>query len=368
MEQSPVITTDELVKMLSSGKTVNIVDVRSAEDRAEWYIPGSIYADVYDRLRQHDSRALDAIHLDKFIPIVTVCSSGKTSLIAADLFRQQGYKAFSLKDGMKGWSLAWNTAHEEFEGFEIWQIRRTGKGCLSYVIASNEEAVVIDASLPIDVYKSLISRHHFSVKSVLETHIHADHLSRSRELSNYFNAPLWLPANDKVEFNFKPIDYTTVFQVGKINIQAIATPGHTTESFSFLVDSRILLTGDTLFTNAIGRPDLKSSPEETKEKARMLYHSLQELLSYPDSVIVLPAHTGVPVEFDNKIIQTTIGEAKKNIAILHLDENAFINSILEKTPATPPNFLTIIEKNIIGDYTGVNAPDLEAGANRCAIS
>jgi glyoxylase-like metal-dependent hydrolase (beta-lactamase superfamily II)/rhodanese-related sulfurtransferase len=367
MEKTPVISTGELSKMLSMGKTVNIIDVRPLQDRQDWYIPGSIHVDAYDRLRKHDPNALDAVHLDKSVPVVTVCESGNTSLIAADMLRQQGYRAYSLLDGMRGWSLAWNYAHEQFENFEIWQVRRTGKGCLSYIIAANDEAIVIDASLPIEVYKEILTRHHFSIKSILETHIHADHLSRSRELATFLNAPLWLPANKKVQFKFQPIDNNSIFQVGNVNIQAIPTPGHTEESYSFLIDGSILITGDTLFTNAIGRPDLNSSTEETKEKAHLLYQSLQKLFSLPDSVIVLPAHTSIPVEFDNKMIRTTIGEAKKNIPLLKLNENEFVNSILQKMPPTPANFLTIIEKNIKGDYGDVNVSELELGANRCEI-
>ena len=114
---------------------------------------------------------------------------------------------------------------------------------------------------------------------------------------------------------------------------------------------------------------IKSSDltEETKEKAHLLYQSLHKLLSLPDSVIVLPAHTGIPVEFDNKMIRTTIGEAKKNIPLLKLHENEFVNSILQKMPPTPANFLTIIEKNIKGEYGDVNVSELELGANRCEI-
>ncbi|NII26357.1 MBL fold metallo-hydrolase [Pseudoflavitalea sp. X16] len=368
MQDTPVITTDALRKKLSSGEAVNIIDVRPLQERSEWFIPGSIHIDVYDRLKQRDFTVFDDIQLDASTPVVTVCAGGKVSLTAANILKQKGYNAFSLQNGMKGWSLAWNIAHQEFNGFELWQIRRTGKGCLSYIIASGKEATIIDASLPVEVYTELVSLHGLSIKYVIETHIHADHLSRSKEIAQYYNIPLYLPVPNNVQFEYNPIEGGTKFAVGAVVLQSIPTPGHTFNSFSFYIDDSILLTGDTLFTNGVGRPDLKSSGEESREKAEMLYQSLQKLLLLHDSVMVLPAHTNRPVEFDNKLIAITIGEAKRNITLLQSGKDEFIHLLLLKIPPTPPNFLAITEKNITGNYEGVNPIDLEAGANRCAIS
>ena len=347
---------------------VNILDIRPAAERAEWSIPGSISIDVYDRLKHRDATVFDHLDLDKSIPVVTVCGAGRTSLLAADLLRQKGYNAISLEGGMKGWSLAWNTAFQKFDVFELWQIRRTGKGCLSYIIASNGEAIIIDASVPPEVYLELIIQRRLKVKYIVETHIHADHLSRANELSKQLNVPVYLPFSDKIRFQYNPISADTVFHLGSIELRSIPTPGHTLESYSFYIENKVLFTGDTLFTNGVGRPDLKSSAEESREKARLLYRSLHRILSLPENVIVLPAHASEPVEFDNRMVQASIGGTAKNIAMLKMQEEEFVNSLLQKIPATPPNYLAIVEKNIAGSYEGIDPSDLEAGANRCAIS
>jgi glyoxylase-like metal-dependent hydrolase (beta-lactamase superfamily II)/rhodanese-related sulfurtransferase len=362
------INTATLRSWLESGKKVTVLDIRPSHERAEWYIPGSIHVNAYDKLKTNDDSALEGVSFDKSIPVVTVCAGGKISLVAANLLAERGYEAYSLSQGMKGWSLAWNIAHKAFGDFEVWQVRRTGKGCLSYIIASNKEAIIIDASLPLEVYTQLANQNNLSVKYVIETHIHADHLSRSKEVAQHFQVPLHLPAPNKVQFEFDPIIAGTTFSIGRVVLQSIPTPGHTLESYSFYIPSNILITGDTLFTNGVGRPDLKSNAEESREKAKLLYQSLQKLLSLPDNVIILPAHTNRPTGFDNVVIQTTIGEAKKNIAILKNSDEEFISSLLQKIPPTPPNFLSIAEKNITGNYEGINPVDLEAGANRCAIS
>ena len=90
----------------------------------------------------------------------------------------------------------------------------------------------------------------------------------------------YLPFPNMVDFQFEPITAATEFQVGRIGVKAIQTPGHTLESTSYLVDHKVLITGDTLFINSVGRPDLKANTEEAMSKSKLLYQSLQKLLAF----------------------------------------------------------------------------------------
>ena len=362
------IDTNTLRTWLEKGKQVNILDIRPIQERTEWYIPNSIYFNAYDKLKANHPDALQGLHLDKTVPVVTICAGGKTSMIAADMLQKQGFEAYSLQEGMKGWSLSWNTARISFPNFEVIQFRRTGKGCLSYIVASNYQAIVIDASLPVEAYLEMLQKEKLTLKHVIETHIHADHLSRSKQLAEHSSAILHLPAPNKVNFDFVPVVDNTVFNIGSCSIKAIQTPGHTFESTSYLIDDKVLLTGDTLFINGVGRPDLKSNNEEAIQKSKLLYKSLQKILALDENIIVLPAHTSQPVDFDNKPIQIKISSIKKNVAMLQLTEEEFIDTLLQRIPPTPANYLSIVEKNIKGDFSDINPVDLEAGANRCAIS
>jgi glyoxylase-like metal-dependent hydrolase (beta-lactamase superfamily II) len=367
--KSPTIKVDELRAMLEDKEHVVVLDVRAREQREEWQIPGSMYVDAYQRLNANDPTVLDAITIPENSKVVTVCSAGKTSQIAANELRKKGIEAYSLEGGMKAWSMAWNSAELKLEeDVQLIQVRRTGKGCLSYIISSRGSAIIIDPSLEVVEFEKILKERDLQLKYVFETHIHADHLSRAKLLAEKYNAELLLPDKSKVLFSFTPLKDGDVIKLEEIQIEVLYTPGHTLESSCFLINGKALITGDTLFINGVGRPDLKANADATKERAKLLYHSLRRIFALSDGTIILPAHTAQPIEFDNKIIQTSLGKIKSSVAMLQLNEGDFVNNLLQRIPPTPPNYLLIVEKNLKGDFSDINPVDLEAGANHCAIS
>jgi glyoxylase-like metal-dependent hydrolase (beta-lactamase superfamily II)/rhodanese-related sulfurtransferase len=368
MSETSFIDSNTLSHWLESGKQVTVLDIRPKDQREEWKIPGSVYVDAYKRLNEGDPSVLDEVSIPHNVPVVTVCAAGRTSQIAARELRKKGIEAYSLENGMRGWSLAWNKAILNFKGYQIIQLRRTGKGCLSYIISSEGEAIIVDASLPIEVYENILQENNWQLKAVMETHIHADHLSRSKQVADKFHVPLMLPVPNKVQFAFEKLADNEIVTPGKTSIKVIATPGHTIESVCFLINDEVLLSGDTIFTNAIGRPDLKADEKEAKERAALLYDSLQKLQQLKEGIIVLPAHASFPVDFNGKPINATLAEIKKNVPLLRFNKENFVKNILDKLPPPPANYLSIVEKNLSGDVSDVNSIDLEAGANRCAVS
>ena len=366
--KGPNVNAETLRTWLEEDKPVFILDVRPKEQRAEWKIPGSHYLDAYKRLNQGDQSVLDEVEIPPNTKVITVCAAGRTSQIASEILRNKGVDAYSLAGGMKAWSLAWNKAIILFDDYEIIQLRRTGKGCLSYIIVSDNEAIIIDASLPAEIYENILQQNNWQIKAVMETHIHADHLSRSKQLAEESGVKVLLPVPNKISFAYESLQGNQQIQLGKIFIKVISTPGHTLESICFLINDEVLLTGDTLFTNSVGRPDLKAENDETRRRTELLYESLQLLMNMNDNIKVLPAHINTPIDFDNKPIMATIREIKNKVSLLKLGKSEFVETILGKLPPTPPNFLSIVEKNLKGDFSDINPVDLEAGANRCAIS
>lgn len=363
------IDTDTLRTWLDEGRPVTIVDVRNDEARRQWSIPGSVHVNAYEELRQGRPGTLAQVQLARDRAVVTVCGAGQTSQTAAEVLARQGMDAWSLTGGMKAWSLAWNTALVPVveTSTALVQVRRTGKGCLSYVLGSAGDAVVIDASLQPDVYLQLATERGWRIRYVLETHIHADHLSRARVLAERTGATLMLPEQNRVRFPFAAIRDGDRLTVGRATITARRTPGHTEESTSYFLNHEAVLTGDTLFTKGVGRPDLHADPEAARQRARALFASLTLLRSCGPDLLVLPAHTSEPVAFDGQPIVARMADVDSWLSEWLSSEPLFVERVTSHMPETPPNFSRIVELNEAGELPEGDPTDLEAGANRCAV-
>jgi len=364
------ISVETLRSWLDEGRPLSVVDVRPLAERQEWAIPGSLHIDAYEALRSHDPEALTTLTLPLEIPVVTVCAAGNTSLLAAEQFAARGLQVFSLTGGMQAWSLAWNTAEIPLaeQAFQVIQIRRTGKGCLSYLIGSEDEAAVIDASLDPQVYLDLAAQRGWRITNVLDTHVHADHLSRSRQLAEQSGATLFLPAQQRVHYPFTAIRDGETLSIAGLSLTALHTPGHTDESMCYLLGKTVLCTGDTLFLTSVGRPDLVASTEGAEQRAHLLYQSLHRLQTLPSDTVILPGHTGTPVPFDHVPLMTTLANIDKQLDLLHATHAEFVKTVLSKLPATPANYQRIVTLNEQGQLPDEPIIELEAGANRCAIS
>ena len=128
----------------------------------------------------------------------------------------------------------------------------------SYLIGCQDtrEAVVVDPSRDVGRYLRAAEDERLRITHVVETHIHADFLSGSRELAERTGASLRMGAGAPVGFDFAPLSEDDVIDVGNRHIRVIETPGHTPEHVSLLVDDWFVLTGDTLFVGDVGRVDL----------------------------------------------------------------------------------------------------------------
>ena len=368
-----MLNADELRSALEEHKKLTVLDVRPAAERAEWSIPGSRYVDAYAELWRGESTALNkaAADLPRDRPVVTVCAKGRTSMIAAEALDRLGFEAFSLDGGMTAWSEAWNVAQVPLTdpATEILQVRRTGKGCLSYILASESEAAVVDPAVEPSVYMNLAAKHGWNIVAVIDTHVHADHVTRAYRLAEATGAPVYLPAQRRVSRPFHPLIDGQELPIGRSRIKAISTPGHTPESMCFLFGTSALCTGDTLFLHGVGRPDLKADAKETSARAHLLYHSLiDRVLPLPDSLVVLPGHSSAALAFDGVPHADSLAHVRTAVSLATLDEETFVQTILQRIPATPANHLEIVRINEGRADAPPELNDLEAGANRCAIS
>lgn len=369
------ITAEELRDALDARTPLTIVDVRPAAERAEWSIPGSLHVDAYKSLWDGDRSVLTnfARTLRKDLPVVTVCAKGRTSLLAAETLRDDGFNVLSLTGGMAAWTGAWNTATVKLPSrarADVIQVRRVGKGCLSYIVGSDAQAAVIDPAVDPAVYISIAQQHGWTIAAVLDTHVHADHVTRAHDLAARCRATLYLPRQKRVDRPHTPLDDGSEVTVGTSTLRALSTPGHTHESMSYLVDDAAICSGDTLFLNTVGRPDLAAADtEEPKQRAAALYHSLHDrLLRLAPDVVVMPGHANVALPFDGAPFAASLADVRTALTVANLGEGQFIDTVLARIPPTPPNHLQIVRINEGKEATPSDLVSIEAGANRCAIS
>jgi glyoxylase-like metal-dependent hydrolase (beta-lactamase superfamily II)/rhodanese-related sulfurtransferase len=365
---SKQIDIDTLQDWFSAQRPVTVLDVRNNAARTQWSIPESLHVDAYDHLRSGLPGPLATIDVPRDRPVVAVCNAGRLSQLAADVLTKRGFDAWSLEGGMKAWSLAWNRADIPMAdpAVRVIQLRRAGKGCLSYLVASGCDAVVIDPSLPAHVYQRLIEREGWTLRYVMETHVHADHLSRGRALAAATGARLHLPRQRRVAFPFAPMEDGQHLVVGHVTLTALHTPGHTDESLTYLMNG-VAFTGDTLFVRGVGRPDLHADGDEARRRARDLFASLKRLAALPSETLVLPGHTSEAVPFDGYPLTTRMQDVRAWLTPWMATEATFVEGLLADVPPAPPNFAAIVALNEAGDEAA-DPTELEAGANRCAVA
>lgn len=236
-------------------------------------------------------------------------------------------------------------------------------GCLahaSYLIASVNEAAVVDPQRDIDIYLEEANARGFTIKHVIETHCHADFVSGHRELAVRTGAKVYFGAKALAKFDFVPVRDGGEIAFGTVKLGFLETPGHTLESVSILVFDNeksatvpeMVLTGDTMFIGDVGRPDLMGARMPAAELAGMLYDSLHnKLLALPDQVKVYPAHGAGSMCGRNISSETssTIGDQRRfNYALQPMQRADFIKMMTADLPEAPSYFGRDAEINLQG--------------------
>jgi hydroxyacylglutathione hydrolase len=189
------------------------------------------------------------------------------------------------------------------------------------------------------------------IESVIETHIHTDHVSCARELAALTNAPFYVGPGAAVRFPHLTLADGQVLEVGNRRIRALHTPGHTVEHVCLLVDEWFVITGGTLFVADVGRVDLAlDTPpsQELRGPALQLHRSLHRLPALPDWTEVYPGHYADSVcgrGMDGKPI-STIGRERRANPALQLSEERFVTFQTQNLPPLPSDFQAIKRRNL----------------------
>ena len=233
------------------------------------------------------------------------------------------------------------------------QVLHSEKACASYMIGCPTRGVcaVIDPQGDPQAYVSQIEQNGMVLDSIIDTHTHADHISRARDLAALTDAPLYVGPGAGVRFPHRTLSDGQILEVGNRRIRVLQTPGHTPEHLCLLVDEWFVLTVDTLFVGDVGRVDLALDvppAEAIRGRALELHQSLQRLLALPDWTEVYPGHYAGSVcgrGMDGKPISTVGRERRANPA-LQLSLDAFVAFQTQNLPPLPADFQTIKRRNL----------------------
>lgn len=357
----PAVEAADLAGVLGTDQAPVLVDVREPDEFAAWAIPGAHNVPL-----GHLGHRLAEIPTDR--DVVVVCGSGSRSARAVAALRSAGVPAINLSGGMLAWAAVYDTASLDLGEAEVVQLRRRGKGCLSYVVGAAGEAFVVDPSLDTDRYLQVASARTWRITKVFDTHLHADHLSGVRALAGVAGASVHLNPADPFDFPYVPLqdgEWMTLGERTRFGVTVFATPGHTRGSAVFDVAGRALLTGDTLFVDGVGRPDLA---DHAVEFAHDLYRSLRtKVMTLPSEAVVLPAHYGDAVAVTpGSIVGAPLGELRERVPQLTWTEERFVDWAAGRATPRPPHYVDIIQLNMGAADLTPDLRDLELGPNRCA--
>ena len=387
---------------IDAGEPVRVLDVRDRDEVERWRLSGpgvALTQKPYNRFLQ----ARVTGKLDEFVadvdgegPITVVCARGEASGEIARELADAGFEARNLAGGMDAWArlllaVEVEGALPDAPDATLVQYRRPSSGCLGYMLVSGGEAAVVDPLRAFtDRYVADAADRSVEITTVLDTHVHADHVSGLRALADATGATPVMPApavERGVTDDVETVDDGDGIAVGESSLAAVHAPGHTSGMTAFAVGDA-LLTGDSLFTDGavgfadrdgsrrrsrlagVARPDLEEGSDEAPAFARELYRTLTERFArFPDGTLVAPGHHGQDtIPDEDGAFTARLGECRE-LPVFDLSEAAFVERITERTPPRPANHAEIIAVNLGRESADDDAAfELELGPNNCAAA
>ncbi len=381
--ETPSIDPETLAERLRAGDDLTVLDVRDRDEFERWHLEGEgVEAVQIPHMKFVQAEATGGVTdlvSDLEEPILAVCGRGEASAHAVSLLRDAGIDAANLAGGMDAWADLYVARELETDApATVVQYDRPSSGCLAYAVYSGGEAAVIDPLRAFaDRYAADADERDATIEYAVDTHVHADHVSGVRPLADRTDAAPVVPADatDRgLAFEAATVADGDELRVGDATLSVVATPGHTSESVSLRLEGEgpgVLFTGDALFLEGVGRPDLERGDDGAAAAAEALYETLRDrILEYPDETTIAPGHySDAARPRGDGTYAARLGQLRDRLAALSMDEAEFVARATDDLPPRPANYERIVATNLgdeaVDDET---AFELELGPNNCAVA
>jgi glyoxylase-like metal-dependent hydrolase (beta-lactamase superfamily II)/rhodanese-related sulfurtransferase len=366
----------DLFQWLATRADMVVVDVRNEKDfnrfRIESPYPFTLLNISYYEFMETEEASVARIPKNRNVRIV--CAKEGSASYVAEILDRHGFEVGYLAGGIKTWgNLLVPKRVAAGKDYELYQFIRPGKASCSYGLISGREMMLFDPSRNLEFYLGFAAEKDCIITKTFETHLQADYIAGSRDIARRTGAVFY--ANDG-DFKTSKNPYTPVrdgeihsFSLGGPAVRVLFTPGHTPGSTSFIIDERYLVSGDMIFINSVGRPDLGGKAEEW---AGMLFDSIQKVKALDHGLMVLPGHYIDWDEANEELMFCgTLGEVlARNKNIYDLDTlAAFVAFIKENMRPQPEEYAVIRLVNAnLREEEEERREELDLGKNECAAS
>ncbi|MDJ0856246.1 MAG: MBL fold metallo-hydrolase [Desulfobacterales bacterium] len=371
-------TARDLFDGLTRREDFLLLDVRNDVEFGRFKIEGPYPFDMlnvpYMEFIEMEEESVAKVPRGKKVRIV--CAKEGSSKYVGEILAQHGYADVAhMKVGIKAWgNLLAPTRVAAEDGYELVQFRRPGKASCSYGLVYGQEMMVFDPAKDIAFYLDFAQARGCTITKTFETHRQADYISGSDGLRQSAAVEIVAPEDDfqGAKFPYTPARHGEVhrFRSGGPEVEVIHTPGHTPGSTCYRIDGKYLVTGDTVFIQSIGRPDLGGMAEAWSEQ---LFKTMTEiLLKLDDDTIILPGHYMDWEEADDNLIFAAPMTAikKRNAAIYTIDNASDFYAFIQANMRPQPEEYAKI-REINAGLVAVDAEEqeiMDIGKNECAAS
>ena len=372
-------TANKLFEFLSNKEDILVLDVRNVEEFGRFNIEGPFPFEManmpYFDFMEEENQTVAKISREK--PIKVVCAKEGSAQYVGEILVAHGFEDVAyLEGGIKTWGnlLTPKRINPESDDYVLYQFIRPGKASCNYGLIYHGEMVIFDPSRNFEFYQSFADRHHSKIIRTFETHLQADYISGSKQIANATGAEILAHSGDFIEasFQYSQVHDGESFAMGGDGpvVKIMHSPGHTPGSTSYIIDDTYFISGDTVFLQSVGRPDLGG---KATEWAVMLYDTLiNKVQNLDKNINVLPGHFMDWTEANNELLISEKLEKviQNNASVYAIESPEKFTEYIQHNMKKSPDIYNEIRKVNKGwfDVDIDEADVMDLGKNECAAT